>query len=117
MLQVFFRTKIYALILPAVFASFLLIGSMPGLIGTAHAQLVRHSAPDDLFHNYYVAPVGPESVGAELYVSPRPTPPMVGHTYITYPPLAPHEFLYKHHRHYRTIHEDAPNTRTSVRWR
>jgi hypothetical protein len=42
---------------------------------------------------------------------------MVGHTYITYPPLMPHEFLYHHHRHYTTVHDDAPRTRTSVHWR
>jgi hypothetical protein len=83
----------------------------------ANAELVRHSAPGDLFYNQYVPPAGPGSVGAELYPSPRPTPPRVGHTYITYPPLAPQEFLYKHHRKYTTVHEDAPNTRTRVHWR
>ena len=46
-----------------------------------------------LFYNYYVPPVGcttcgsQGSSGAELYISPRPTPPLVGHTYITYQPL------------------------------
>jgi hypothetical protein len=83
----------------------------------ASAEVVRHSKPDDLFYNQYVSPVGPGSVGAELYPCPRPTPPMVGHTYITYPPLAPSEFLYKHHRRYTTFHEDAPRTRTTVHWR
>ena len=55
----------------------------------------------DLFYNYYVPPVpanGHPGVGAQLYVTPRPVPPRVGHTWITYPPLMPHEFLYKHHR-------------------
>jgi hypothetical protein len=41
----------------------------------------------------------------------------VGHTYVTYQPLMPHEFLYKHHRVYKTKHADAPRTRTSVWWR
>ena len=40
------------------------------------------------------------AMGAEMYLSPRPTPPLVGHTYITYQPLMPHEFLYRHHRSY-----------------
>lgn len=88
-----------------------------GTATPARAELVRHSTPGDLFYNYYVPPVGPGSVGAGLYPCPRPTPPMVGHTYITYQPLSPHEFLYKHHRSYVTTHEDAPRTRTSVRWR
>ena len=69
---------------------------------------VRHSTPGDLFYNYYVPPVGPGSVGAELYPCPRPTPPLVGHTYITYQPLMPHEFLYKHHRHYTTQRTKTP---------
>jgi len=35
-----------------------------------------------------------------FYVSPRPVPPRVGHTWITYPPFMAHEFLYRHHRRY-----------------
>ena len=57
----------------------------------------------DVFYNYYVPPVpagsGP-GFGAQLYVAPRPVPPRVGHTWYTYPPFMPHEFLYKHRRHY-----------------
>lgn len=83
----------------------------------ADAALIRHSSSGDMFANYYVPPVGYGSVGAKLYPCPRPTPPMVGHTYITYPPLAPHESLYAHHRVYWTKHADAPPTRTSVSWR
>jgi len=71
----------------------------------------------DLFYNYYVPPGPNGGVGAQLYLCPRPTPPLVGHTYITYQPLMPHEFLYRHHRVYKTKHEDAPKTRTSVHWR
>ena len=54
----------------------------------------------DLFYNYYVGPSVYGGQPAQLYVSPRPTPPFVGHTYITYQPLMPHEFLYKHCRCY-----------------
>ena len=46
-----------------------------------------------------------------------PTPPLVGHTYYTYQPLYPHEFMYAHkrvyHHHYnynRGLH------RTRVIW-
>jgi hypothetical protein len=70
----------------------------------------------DLFYNYY-APPASGAVGAQLYVSPRPTPPLVGHTYVTYQPLMPHEFLYQHHRVYRTENPDAGWTRTRVHWR
>jgi hypothetical protein len=41
---------------------------------------------------------------SQLYVSPGPVPPFVGHTYITYQPLMPHQFMYPHtntyHRYY-----------------
>ena len=57
-------------------------------VGTeARAELIRHSTSGDLFYNYYVPPVGGERRGA-MYPCPRPTPPLVGHTYVTYPPLA-----------------------------
>ena len=57
----------------------------------------------DVFYNFYVPPVPAGAYpgsGAQLYVSPRPVPPRVGHTWYTYPPFMPHEFLYKHRRHY-----------------
>lgn len=99
----------------AIVAAAVALGTI-GMASTADADLIRHSEPGDLFYNYYVPPMGPGTVGAELYLCPRPTPPMVGHTYITYQPLMPHEFLYKHGRRYTTVHPDAPNTRTSVHW-
>jgi hypothetical protein len=78
-------------------------------------------SPPDLFYNYYVAPVpcGPYGpMGAQLYVAPRPTPPLVGHTYITYQALMPHEFLYKHRRTYYRYHgEHGGLTKTRVTWR
>ncbi|MGD0516137.1 MAG: hypothetical protein ABSA26_01260 [Thermoguttaceae bacterium] len=77
----------------------------------------RHSEPGDLFYNFYVPPVGDQSVGAELYLCPRPVPPLVGWTYITYQPLMPHEFLYHHHRTYAYYHADGGKTLTSVSWR
>lgn len=66
--------------------------------------------------NYYVHPGQAGQVGAQLYISPRPTPPLVGHTYITYPPLMPHEFLYQHHRVYQTYNPGSGWTRTRVLW-
>ncbi len=71
----------------------------------------------DLFYNYYVPPTGPVSVGAELYPSPRPVPPLVGHTYVTYEPLMPHEFLYRHSRTYWRYNPGAGWTRARVSWR
>ena len=57
------------------------------------------TAQPDLFYNYYVPP-GCGGVGAQLYVAPGPVPAWVGHTYVTYQPLMPHEFLYTHHHTY-----------------
>lgn len=91
--------------------------------GESRAQAQDYCGPysrPDLFYNYYVPPVacnGYGAVGAEMYLCPRPTPPLVGHTYITYQPLMPHEFLYKHHRwYYRDNGPYAGVTRTRVWW-
>lgn len=57
---------------------------------------------------------------AALYPSPHPTPPHAGHTYITYPPFAPHQYLYTHgHRYVRCNPGDGSGggrTTTTVRW-
>ena len=78
------------------------------------------SSNPNLFYNYYVPPVpcGENgAVGAQLYVSPRPTPPLVGHTYITYQPLMPQEFLYPHERtYYRDNGCYSGTTVTHVQW-
>ena len=90
--------------------------------GRASAQdyCSRGFSPD-LFYNYYVAPVPCGcygAMGAQLYVSPRPVPPLVGHTYITYQPLLPQEFLYAHSRTYYTPNGPyAPVTKTHITYR
>ena len=66
--------------------------------------------------NYYAMPAGAEGLTAALYPCPRPTPPLIGQTYITYEALAPHEFLYVHHQCYQTCHGDCQVTKTSVKW-
>jgi len=96
------------------------LGGSPALAGHPKAS------SSDLFYNYYVPPGSPWGVGAEMYLCPRPTPPLVGHTYITYQPLLPHEFLYKHCRSYKTHHpaggcqpphaKGAHCTHTCVHW-
>lgn len=84
--------------------------------GQAHAGGRQRGAPPDLFYNYYVPPGPCGGVGARLYIAPVPTPPLVGHTYVTYQPLMPHEFLYRHHRTYLRYHPRAGWTRTLVIW-
>ena len=71
----------------------------------------------DLFYNYYAWP-SCTGLGAELYVSPRPVPPVVGSTYITYQPLMPHEFMYSHHRTYHRYYNGGQGlNRTCVHYR
>lgn len=85
--------------------------------GAASAQGTRPPlSHPELFYNYYVPAHPNGGVGAQLYISPRPTPPMVGHTFITYQALMPHEFLYKHHRHYYRYHPGSGYTKTRVCW-
>jgi hypothetical protein len=84
---------------------------------TSAADCGYYPSQHGLFYNYYVGPghCG-YGVPAQLYLSPRPTPPWVGHTYSTYQPLMPHEMLYKHHRLYIRRHPDGGGTRTKVVW-
>ncbi len=73
------------------------------------------AAQPDLFANYYAYPHA-GGIPAQMYLSPQPVPPLVGHTYITYQPLMPHEFLYRHHRNYYTYHPYGGYTQTRVCW-
>jgi hypothetical protein len=93
-----------------------LAGAWSLAAGDAAAIEPRQRVAPDLFYNYYVAPGPYGGPGAELYVSPLPTPPYVGHTWITYQPLMPHEFLYPHCRKYCRQHPDGRWTRTCVIW-
>lgn len=77
----------------------------------------RFYGQPDLFYNYYAWP-SCTGVGAQLYISPIPVPPHVGHTFITYQPLYPHEFLYTHHRTYHRYYNGGQGlNRTHVRYR
>lgn len=70
----------------------------------------------DLFYNYY-SPMSCGAHPAAMYPSPRPTPPLVGHTYYTYQPLLPHEMMYTHHRTYHSYYDGGAGlNRTCVSW-
>lgn len=89
--------------------------ALDGSADEAQAQTICQVSPQyDLFYNYYV---GPPGLPAAMFVSPRPVPTFVGQTYITYQPLMPNEFLYRHHRVYRRFAGGArPVNTTMVRW-
>jgi hypothetical protein len=115
------RRIIVRILRDAALTAVAMVGST--LINHCTVQAQDYCGPcsrPDLFYNYYVPPVaccwhGGE--GAQLYPCPRPTPPLVGETYITYQPLDPHEFLYRHHRcYYRDNGPYAGVTKTHVWW-
>jgi hypothetical protein len=89
------------------------LGTLACLVGPSPAQADH----PDIFYNFYQGPTA-SGVGtpAKLYVSPRPNPPLVGHTWITYPPLYPHEFLYHHHRKYYKYYHNGGWTHSHVRY-
>ena len=57
-----------------------------------------------LFYNYYTHGYS-NGVNAQMYVSPQPVPPYVGHTFMTYQPLAPEHYLYQHVDRYHNIYD------------
>lgn len=63
--------------------------------------------------SYYSAPNS--ALVAQMYPSPRPTPPQVGRTDITYQPFYPNENLYQHHRTYVTQTQSGLN-HTNATW-
>ncbi|MEC7566711.1 MAG: hypothetical protein VX738_13600 [Planctomycetota bacterium] len=83
---------------------------------TGHAARVTPT-PATLFYNYY-APTQGGGIPAAIYPAPRQVPPIVGHTYNTYQPLMPHEFMYRHYRAYHHYYNNGMGfTRTSVRYK
>lgn len=109
---------------PAISLTFALLISLIAA-EVAHAQLkagwdgkrrISYQQQKDLFYDYYAQPGPYNGAAAGMYVSPRPVPPFVGHTYVTYQPYMPHEYLYKHHRAYYTHTPGAGWRRTNVRY-
>jgi hypothetical protein len=89
------------------------LGTFWCVVGTSQAE----AAHPDIFYNFYNGPtIYGAGQPAQLYISPRPTPPMVGHTWITYPPLMPHEFMYHHKRKYYKHYRGGGYTTSCVRY-
>ena len=63
---------------------------------------ISYQQQKDLFYNYYAQPGPFYNTPAQMYVSPLPVPANVGHTYMTYQPFMPHEYMYHHNRSYYT---------------
>lgn len=95
---------------------------LPTGAGTAHGETgwsgkrhISFQRQNDLFYNYYVGPE-PSGTAAEMYTAPLPVPEHVGHTYNTYQPVYPHEFMYGHCRSWWTHTPGAGWTRTKARY-
>ncbi len=93
------------------------VSTSQSMAGDAGFFMGRHQGTyaGDLFPSYW-APAAPGGVSAPLYVSPIPTPPHVGHVWVTYQPLYPHEFLYKHSKVYWRQNPQGGWTRVVVGW-
>jgi hypothetical protein len=92
-------------------------------------ESVQAQLQNNLFPQYYTQGAGQST--AEMYPSPHWVPPHVGHTYGTYQPLMPHEFMYQHSRNYYNFYGSNSEfyqhpctgkgggsglTKTTVRW-
>ncbi|MFO0914347.1 MAG: hypothetical protein U0795_15410 [Pirellulales bacterium] len=79
-----------------------------------HGPYTEESQPD-IFYNLYVPGAG--GTPAAAYPAPLPTPPIVGHTYYTYQPFMPAEWMYHHHRSYHQYYNQGRGlNRTKVKW-
>jgi hypothetical protein len=82
----------------------------------AWKRIISYQDKKDLFYNDYEGP-DPSGTAAAMYISPLPTPVHVGHTYTTYQPLMPHEYLYKHTRSHYAHVPGAGWSRAKIRYR
>ena len=76
----------------------------------------RQYGQPDLFYNFYTQGAA-NSANAQMYVAPVPVPPNVGHTYLTYQPFYPHEFLYPHTDKFHNYYDNGRGmNRTRVQY-
>lgn len=83
--------------------------------GAVYGQRRQFGQPD-LFYNYYTQG-NVNSANAQMYLSPVPVPPNVGHTYYTYQPFYPHHMLYAHTDRYHNNYDNGRGiNRTTVKY-
>lgn len=80
------------------------------------SKRISYQSKNDLFANYQVGS-NPSGSAAQMYVSPLPVPAHVGHTYTTYQPWMPHEYMYKHTRSHYAHEQGSGWSRAKVRYR
>ena len=60
----------------------------------------------DLFYNYFTQGYNNQA-NAQMYLSPMPIPPNVGHTFYTYQPFYPHHMMYAHKDRYHKYYDNG----------
>jgi hypothetical protein len=89
-------------------------GQRGGDVGVSHPYGSYRPA---LSQNYYGPSTYAGGQPVQMYLSPVPTPPAVGHTYYTYQPLMPHESMYPHRSSYHRAYDNGRGlNRTTVHW-
>jgi hypothetical protein len=79
------------------------VGDMsPGEAGC----IPRRYGQPDLFYNFYTQGYC-NTTNAQMYLCPHPIPPFVGHTFYTYQPFHPHEYLYWHKNRFHNIYDNG----------
>ncbi|WP_372897152.1 hypothetical protein [Stieleria sp.] len=94
------------------------LGKLRGAYGGGDFAVCEDRKYDhsDLFYNFYSGG-NCNTSNAQMYVSPVPVPAFVGHTFNTYQPLYPHEFLYKHTNRYHNYYDNGRGiNRTKVHY-
>lgn len=66
----------------------------------------RSYGQPDLFYNHYTQG-NANTANAQMYVSPLPVPKSVGHTYNTYQPFYPEEYLYWHKNRFHKYYDNG----------
>ena len=82
------------------------ISYVDAMVGPGGANLRRGFGQPDLFYNYFTQGYR-NSANAQMYLSPLPIPPNVGHTYYTYQPFYPHHMMYAHKDRYHRYYDNG----------
>ncbi|MEQ1828107.1 MAG: hypothetical protein ABL921_19260 [Pirellula sp.] len=89
---------------------------VPGSGGADSFANMLGKGTQPLFDNYFTRGHANQAE-AGLYISPIGVPGWVGHTYNTYQPLYPHQYLYQHHDRYHSYYDQGMGlNRTSAKY-
>lgn len=107
--------RVFALAVMACLLSVVVDCATASAVEGLYKRTISYQSKNDLFYNFYEGP-NPSGTAAQMYVSPLPVPANVGHTYITYQPLMPHEFMYHHTRSHYAHTPGAGWSRAKIRY-